>query len=140
MDNVQEFNSILRKDYNNNVKVINFKPFIISIKDYAFLNISPFPTNYCISISCLITCSCPNLCDLLVLIWRKIKDIPKVFISMKNWKKWENSGLGMSSRIQKTTQEKKHSKILWFGYALIKEIFTIKLINLWKQPNVTKKL
>lgn len=38
--------------------------------------------------------------------------MPKVFISMKNWKKWENSGLGMSSRIQKTTQEKKHSKIL----------------------------
>jgi len=61
MDNVQEYNSILRKDYNNNVKVINFKQFITFIKDYAFLNISLFLTSCCILISCLITYSYLNL-------------------------------------------------------------------------------
>ena len=140
MGNVQEFNSILRKDYNNNVKVINFNLFIISIKDYVFLSINPFLTSYYILIFKLIICSCLNLCDLLVHIWKKIKDLTKVYKSMSNWNNWEKNGLKKSWRIHKTIQERNPSKILLFGYVLTRVTFTIELINSKKLQNVTKKL
>lgn len=135
----QEYNNILRQDYNNSVRVISSKPFIISTRDYAYLNIEVFPISCCTSISMPTMSFWAKWWDPWARNWRMENSLGKALRSMISWRRWWTSGGIVSSQWWRIARKGGSSRRPWSGYMPIREISILELISMKTQSNTTKK-